>query len=490
MSPISFNQIPVNIRTPGQFIEYDNSRAVQGSPAIPNVALIIGQRLAAGTVAAEVPVQVPSASKGEEFFGHGSMIAQMIEAFKNANPYTELWAIALDDAAGTPATGTFPFVGTATAAGTVNVYIGGERISVPVADGEAANPTVAANVAAAITEHLLTSNLPVSAAAALGTVTITALQDGTLGNQIVIELNRNPGESLPPGITCTPVGMASGATDPDVADAIAVFADKWYTTIISAYSDATNQAKLEAELLTRWGPMIMQDGMIFISSPGTQAALSALGNARNSQFGCYMGAGLSPTPPWVFSSVVGAVDAGEPDPARPRQTLPLAGVVAPKAEDQFTQAERNILLTDGISTFLVGQDGSVFIERLITTYQTNPLGVPDPSYLDITTMRTLAYLRYTLRARIALRFPRHKLANDGTNFGPGQAIVTPSIIKSEILSLFTAWEAQGLVEGLDQFTNDIIVERNANDVNRVDVLMSPDLMNQFRVFAGQIQFLL
>jgi phage tail sheath gpL-like len=138
----------------------------------------------------------------------------------------------------------------------------------------------------------------------------------------------------------------------------------------------------------------------------------------------------------------------------------------------------------------VGEDGNVYIERLITTYQTNPTGVPDPSYLDICTMRTLAYLRYTLRARIALRFPRHKLANDGTNFGPGQAIVTPAIIKSEILSLFASWENEGLVEGFAQFSNDIIVERNTNDVNRVDVLLSPDLMNAFRVFAGQIQFLL
>lgn len=49
---ISFNTIPSNIRTFGQYIEVDNSRAVRGLPGQPHVALIIGQRLSTGTVAA------------------------------------------------------------------------------------------------------------------------------------------------------------------------------------------------------------------------------------------------------------------------------------------------------------------------------------------------------------------------------------------------------------------------------------------------------
>ena len=106
------------------------------------------------------------------------------------------------------------------------------------------------------------------------------------------------------------------------------------------------------------------------------------------------------------------------------------------------------------------------------------------------TVRGLAALRYTQRVRIALRFPRHKLADDGTNFGPGQAIVTPAIIKTELLALFKQWEEAGWVEGFDQFKDELIVERSSSDVNRVDVRMSPDLINSFMVYAAQIQFLL
>ena len=103
-------------------------------------------------------------------------------------------------------------------------------------------------------------------------------------------------------------------------------------------------------------------------------------------------------------------------------------------------------------------------------------------------MYTLSYLRYSVRARISQKFPRYKLANDGTNYAPGQAIVTPKIVRAELIALFRDWEAAGLVENLDQFKNDLIVERNTTDVNRVDVLLPPDIINQFRVFAAQIQF--
>ena len=105
-------------------------------------------------------------------------------------------------------------------------------------------------------------------------------------------------------------------------------------------------------------------------------------------------------------------------------------MLPPAEADRFTMSERNIHLTDGAATFIVDAGGRCLIERLTTTYKTNALGVPDISYLDIETMRTIAFLRYSVRALIGLRYPRHKLASDGTRFGAGQAIVTPNIIRA------------------------------------------------------------
>jgi phage tail sheath gpL-like len=190
----------------------------------------------------------------------------------------------------------------------------------------------------------------------------------------------------------------------------------------------------------------------------------------------------------VWGAAAAGLDTNEPDPARPRQTLVLPTVLAPALTDQWTQTERNTLLYSGISTFKVAMDGQCSIERLITTYALNAYGLPDTSYLDVETMRTIAYLRYTVRVRITSKYPRHKLANDGTVYGPGQAIVTPKVLRGELIALFREWESAGLAEDIEQFKQDLVVERNASDPNRVDAVIPPNVVNQFRVFAGLVQF--
>ena len=148
------------------------------------------------------------------------------------------------------------------------------------------------------------------------------------------------------------------------------------------------------------------------------------------------------------------------------------------------------MLYDGVSTTTVDADGRIIIERLITTYKTTPIGAADISYLDVNTPLTLGYLRATFRNRFLRKFPRHKLADDGTRYGPGQAVVTPKVAKAECIAIFREWEDAGLVEGIDQFKTDLIVERNANDPNRLDILLPPDLVNQLRVTGVKIGFLL
>ena len=80
------------------------------------------------------------------------------------------------------------------------------------------------------------------------------------------------------------------------------------------------------------------------------------------------------------------------------------------------------------------------------------------------------------------------MANDGTRFGEGQAIVTPKIIKAELITAYSEMEYEGLVENAEEFKKNLIVERNLNDRNRIDVLFTPDYVNQLNVFALVNQF--
>ena len=482
---LSFNAIPINIRTPGQYVEFDNTRAVQGLPAIAHKLLVIGQRFTGGSVAAGVPVRVLSAAQAEDNFGRGSMLAAMLAALKAANTYTECWAVALDDnGAGVQASGTLTLGGSPTEAGTLNVYIAGQLVQVAVASA-ATTGSLATALAAAVTAD---TTLPVTASATGSVVTFTARHKGEVGNGLDVRLNYYSGERTPKGLTATVVALGSGTANPTVQAAITAIGDEQYHTLIVPYTDAANLTLLEALLASRFGPMVQKEGHAFAAAAGSHATVTTLGGGRNSPHLTIMGAGKSPTPTYAWAAVAGAVDAFEPDPARPRQTLALPGVLAPAIADRWTRDERNLALFDGISTTVVDAGGQVLIERLITTYQTNAFGVADISYLDVETLRTVAYLRYTVRARIASKYPRHKLAADGTLFGPGQAVVTPNTIRAELVALFMDWMDAGLAEGLEQFKRDLIVERSSTDPNRVDAIIPPDVVNQFRVFAAQVQF--
>jgi phage tail sheath gpL-like len=495
--PISFNLIPNLLRPPGAYIEYDASRAVSGLAVLPNRVVIIGSRLSTGSVAALTPVQITRETDGKTFFGTGSQLARMCKAFKKASKFTEVWAIGVaDDGGGVAAQKTLTVTGPATSSGTLYIWVHGERVPVAVADGDDAN-TIAASIEAALAIAEPEKDLMVTFGVATNVVTGTCRHAAAFGEDLDIrvnyELTPQERDALPAGVSVAVANTVVGSGNPDIGTALAVVGDEFFTKYVSGYSDATNVAALEAELEDRWGPLAQQDAVGYVGITGTHSDLTTYGGARNSQFSCAMGSGGvavgSPTPEAEWAAVVAAVDSNEPDPARPRQSLPLPGVLPPAKADRFTLTERNLLLQTGISTYTVDQAGKVYIERLITTYQTNAQAVPDTTFLNVETMHTLAALRFTLRSRITTKYPRHKLADDGTNYGPGQAIVTPRIIRAEILSLFGQWELNGWVEDFEQFAEELIVERNASDRDRLDARLGPNLINQFRVFAGQIQFI-
>ena len=486
---ISFNDIPTNLRVPFCYVEFDSSRAQQNANTIAYRGLLIGQKLAAGTAVANTPVRVTSAAQAKTLFGAGSQLALMCAAWLENNSVTELYAGPLDDDdAAVAATGTVTIGGAPTAAGTLSLYIGGQRVRVSVATTD----TPATIAAALVTAITAATDLPVTAANVDGVITLTAKNKGAAGNYIDVRVNYYDGEALPTGVTATIVAMSGGSANPELADLIAAMGDTWYHVIATAYTDASTLAELYAEMEDRAGPLRQIDGVVFAAATGTHSELGTLGDAHNDPYLSIMHCHGSPTTPFEWAAAVASVAAyyGNIDPARPFQTLAIDGVLAPADADLFTLQENNLLLYDGISTFSVDANGACRIQRLITTYKTNAAGADDTAYLDVNSPLTLMYLRYDFRTHILNKYPRHKLANDGTRYGAGQAVITPKVGKAEAIAKFRQWEELGLVEDVDQFKADLICERNATDPNRLDWMMPPNLVNQFRVAAVQIGFLL
>lgn len=489
---IGFNEIPSNLRVPLFYVEFDASQT--GNSFLIAPSLLIGQKLAGGSATANQPVQVSGTDQARAYFGSGSMLARMVEAFRKGDSFSELWCLPLDDnPAGAAATGTLALTGTALAAGTVSLYVAGQRLQLGVTAAQTA-AAIATALAALVNANV---SLPVTAAAETGTVTFTARHKGALGNDIDLRLNyRGPagGEALPAGLGVTITAMAGGATEPSLDAAIANMGDEPFDHIGLPYTDSASLDAIGEALghvTGRWAWDRQIYGHAYTARRGSVAVLGTHGNGRNDPHVTILGFDKSPTPPWEWAAALTAQAsrALNLDPARPLQSLGMPGLAAPVMSDRPTLQELNTLLYDGIATYAVASDGGVQLQRVITTYQKNAFGDPHTAWLDVTTPATLTRSTRRFRSRITTRFPRHKLADDG-DYGRGDNVATPAIIRAEILAEAQAQVRDGLIENYEAFEKALIVERDANDPNRVNVLMQPDLVNQLNIFAMRNQFLL
>ena len=234
---------------------------------------------------------------------------------------------------------------------------------------------LAADVATNTLDAMATyPDLAVSGAAAAEVLTLTAKNKGLTGNDIDVRLNylgTGGGESTPAGITATITPMAGGTANPDIAAALANLSDQTYDFIVRAYTDTANLNALKVFLNDsqgRWSWEQMLYGGAFAAFRGTLGELTAFGTARNDQHMSVIGFNDSPDPAWVWAAQVGGFCASSlrADPGMPLQYIGT-NLKAPPVASRLDIGERNTLLYDGISTFQVGDDGSVIIERICTT---------------------------------------------------------------------------------------------------------------------------
>lgn len=492
---MSFLQIPNNIRTPFVAVEFNNVNANQGPAELQYQALLVGQMLSTGTAAANTVVgPITSVAQAITYGGRGSMLERQAIAWFAINPSVPVYlGVLADNAGGVAATGTIVVAGPATAAGTLALYLGGVPVPVGVNSGDAST-VIATNIAAAINAN---PDLPVTASVTSSTVTLTFRHKGLAGNTYDVRTNYNATDALPAGVTATITALGAvvaGTLNPVLTTLIAAAAAMWFQVIAHPYTDATSLTAIENEMARRAGPMVSMDGLAITSASGSFSSAGTLGQGRNSQYSTIIWQdGDTPlTTPTEFAAETAALAAqsAQVDPGLPFQTLAYVNALSPAQTDLFTQAERNTLLFDGIATSVIGAGGVVQIERLITTYQKNGAGAADPSYLDATTIFTLLYLRYSWRTRVQQRYPRVKLAQDGTRFGSGQAVVTPSIMKAEAITWFEDMIDLGLCQDLATFKQNVVVAIDAVNGNQLDVFLPPELIGQLMVTATQIAFLL
>jgi len=413
---------------------------VNASQAVTNTGqkiLFVGQMTTSGSATNGALIQsIANGGAEDALFGRDSMLATLIRANKVRNQSIQIDVIALDDnGAGVAATGTITVVGTASEAGTLTVIVGSEKnhkFSVAVANTNN-ETTVAAAIVAAVNADL---DVPVTASNVSGVVTFTAINAGTYGNSIGIEVRGSVA-----GITSTDVvGMASGATDPTLTGVFDVIGENRYQAIVWPYPDALT------ELTGLLDPRFNADGKVldgvgFTAKADSVANLKTLGAAPNSQSLVIFGDKLESETNYKGPSIVeipmvkaaqfagfralrldtsavsvadlvittnGPLDSfgGPALASKPFFNMPFADLLPIKVGRGFDDSEIEDLKNNGISVIGNNPPANLVIAgEVVTTYLNDSAGNPDVtfgflSYVDTTTQaREYRYNNY--RARFA-----------------------------------------------------------------------------------------
>jgi len=428
MTMVSQPDVTVNIITANTVVA-NNAQKV----------LFVGQKVAAGTsTAGGLDVAISNdAAIWEGLYGKNSQLAGMLKAARKLNKATQFDAISLDDATGTPAAGEFAISGTATAAGSLQFVVGSKldyTFTIPVVVG-----ATAANLGALL-ETAINANtdIPVTASDSTGTVTLTADNDGTIGNFIPLQFIGSVA-----GITCATTAFASGATDPTLTSVLDAIGDERYQTIVWPY--AAGLATVKTFLDARFNiTNDVQDGVAIVPIVDTYANLITAGNALNSQSLVILGDELQNTANHKGASKVemahikaaqfaaerslrltvdanisqivlsanGTLDAfgGPALASKPYFNTLLPNLPLTDVGKGFSRIEVEALLVAGVTVFGNNRvNNSSIVGEVVTTYKTDSAGNADGSFKFLNYIDTASTAREYFWNNLKKRFAQSRL---------------------------------------------------------------------------------
>jgi len=478
---ISFDNIPTSIRKPGIYTENNTSQAVQSLPTNAVKVALLAQKTSSGVGTSDVPVRCFSESDLILDAGTGSIGHLSGRAMLTANPNIILDLVPIADAVGTAAEGTVVVSGVnSTNAGSVVLWVGNERVEASVAVGDDADAVAdSLNTAIIAREHVM----PITSSVSTDTITFVARNDGELGNNIPVSSSQS---SVLGDTTLAITQPTGGATDPSIANALTGIYPGNYNLICNTLNNSTALGLLKTHLDSVEAPTENRPAIGTIGYTGVQATCETLcGTTLNSE---RLTCGFIPydatserghSLDYEVGAAYTGVIASEEDPARPLNTLILRGIAPSNLEKRLSRSQQESLLLNGVTPLEVQPGEEVGIVRAITTYATSSTGYADVSLLDVTTMRTLDFVRLSLETRLSSVFPRAKLSER-----------TPKKVRTQIIDVLFKLEKLEIVEKVAENLDKIIVERDSVDANRINAAVPCDVVNGLHVLGIRIDLYL
>ena len=485
---ITFENIPGNQRVPGTYLEISPRNPLpEGSVGR---MLLVGVPVSAVTVTDdgqgvnEAPrlIQVSSVSEAERLYGAGSPLAGMVSAALSNTTNASIWAYAINPASGATAwtqelTITFP--SGSERIGFVTTIINGIRVvSQVIGDVTMVANQIVADVNA-------NTDLPVTAGNVAGVITFTSKFVGDLGNFTQIT-GDNDTTDIVFSFATPSVGTNTITFDPTV------LGEGQFDTIVLPEASAALLDTVKTLVESRWeatGAQRRIYGHVWAARRGTATTHATFLGARNDEHAtvlCYEDG--NPTPDYIMAAAYAARGHQSlvSDAALPLTGLNLRGVFSPAlVSGPFNGRDRNTLLNAGGATVRY-ESGEVLIERAVNTAS----GANLPTWRDVQTPYTLMVCLRTFANFADTNYARVKLVGNGEQVAVGSRTVSPNSIRLDTLGVYDLLVERGLCENAAEFEMLLVVERDPNDVTRVNMTLPLNLVNQLRVLAVQVNFTL
>lgn len=467
---ISFEKIGSSNRKPSVLAEFNTRMATRGLPGNRQTTLIIGQKTAAGSLAALTLTNVFSDDEAAQLCGYGSQIHRMVLKTLKANKYSNISIMPLVDAAGAAANWPVTVAGVPTASGVFSLALNDDIIEIATATTDTPT-TIAAAIVTAITSR---PELAFSAANEAGVATITAKNKGTVANAFKVTV-----AGTTPGITLAVGAIVPGTIDPDITPALTAAFIGGHDQVVIAYKDAPNVVALRNHIDAVGSPEEKRWALGFVASNGSLATATALSASIGHGFINNPWCRNTTTPTMEIAASYAAVIAANEDPALGYDNAEVKGIAVPLVIDRTSRTEEESALYNGVTPLNVGPGERVQIVRAISTYTVNSAAVPDVAWLDITTPRTMKYVAKVFIEDRARTYLGGKITDRRIQSMHDRGVV-----------LLKMLEDLEIIEAVDDNLDDYIVERDLQDVSRVNERIPVDVVNNLHIIAERFDLLL
>ncbi|MBB3608668.1 phage tail sheath subtilisin-like domain-containing protein [Rhizobium sp. BK602] len=482
------SNIPSNLTAPIFTFDVTSGGAFENE----NRLIILAHGLAAGSLAEGAIAICNTKTDARNLAGAGSMLEAMFLVSRANAPSQEIWLGRVADT-GTAEQRTITVGAVPAAGGQGVVQIAGKTVSLQINAGDTAN-AVAAALAAAINSYydsLTGMSLPFTATVATNVVTITARHKGAYASGLDIYIPTLDTVNAFDGVLTFATSVA-GAGVPDLSDVLAAMNDDPFEMIVSAFGDTANLTLLDTFLNTvsgRWSYAQQLYGHAFYPATDTSSNLVTKALAKDSwhltmipRFSA--GGFAEPDYLWVAGFVARiapwAGGGSNGDVSRNQSGLVVQNLSAPRDRNYWMDyATRDALLKNSVSTWKIDRSGNVLIDKIITQQQTTN-GAPDTTFRDVQKIYQLTYALKKFRADLAAEHSNKAIAD--SNPSNLASISTVADIKA---TLFHSYQQMaGVLENSETALANLVVTRDSDNANRVNVSLPLDFVNPLDILAG------